>query len=221
MSALRTFLRNQSGATAAEFAMVLPVALLFFLGTIDIGRYFWLINEGEKAVQAGVRYAVATRVVTPGLNTATYIGFVCPSGTLKVGDTICREALGTITCSGTGSAVSCTCAPSSLGNTSCPTLGTPNLSAFNSIVHRMQVIDQRIGAANVRVKYSGSGVGFAGDPVVDGSSTPVALSEISPVVTIEVSGVTFRSMSLLGFGLTLPNFRYSQTLEDGDGSVAY
>jgi TadE-like protein len=228
MSALRTFLRNQSGATAAEFALVLPVALLFFLGTIDIGRYFWLINEGEKAVQAGVRYAVATRVIPPGLNTygfnntGTYIGFVCPSGTLKAGDTICKEALGTITCAKPGGTLTCTCANDATGgNASCPTLGTPNLSAFNSIVHRMQVIDQRIGAANVKVKYSGSGVGFAGDPVVDGSSTPVPLSEISPVVTIEVTGVRFRSMSLLGFGLTLPNFRYSQTLEDGDGSVAY
>ena len=220
MSALRTFLRNQSGATAAEFAMVLPVALLFFLGTIDIGRYFWLINEGEKAVQAGVRYAVATRVIPPGLNTATYVGFVCPSGTLKAGDTICKEALGTITCSGTGSVVTCTCAINTTGGSaSCPSLGTANLSAFNSIVHRMQVIDQRIGAANVRVKYSGSGIGFAGDPVVNGSG--VALSEISPVVTVEVTGVRFRSMSLLGFGLTLPSFRYSQTLEDGDGAIAY
>lgn len=220
MTSLRNFWHGQTGTTAAEFALVLPVALLFFLGTIDIGRYFWLINEGEKAVQAGTRYAVATRVIPAGLNAATYVNFACPGKTLKAGDTICREALGTITCSGTGTSVSCSCAADPVGGApSCPPLGTASLSAFNSIVHRIQVIDQRVGPANVKVKYSGSGIGFAGDPLVDGSGA--ALSEISPVVTVEVASVRFRSISLLGFGITLPNFRYSQTLEDGDGKIAY
>ena len=200
--------------------MILPVALLFLLGIIDIGRYFWLINEGEKAVQMGTRYAVATRVITPGLNTKSYIGFACPGKTLKAGDTICREALGTITCTGTGGAVSCSCVVDPVGGAnSCPALGTPSLSAFNSIVHRMQVVDSRIGPANVKVRYSGSGIGFAGDPIVDSNGN--ALSEVAPVVTVEASGVRFRSISLLGLGIRLPNFRYSQTLEDGDGRIAY
>lgn len=214
MTAIRTFLCERSGATAAEFALVLPVALLFFLGTIDIGRYLWFINEGEKAVQMGTRYAVATGVIPAGLNSANYVGFACPGKTLKAGDTICREALGTIICSGTGTSVSCSCAANP-----CPTLGTPSLSAFNSIVHRIQVVDRQFGPANVTVKYSGSGIGFAGDPIVDGSGAP--LSQISPVVTVELNSVRFRSISLLGFGLSLPSFRYSQTLEDGDGRVAY
>ncbi|MFM5924731.1 MAG: TadE/TadG family type IV pilus assembly protein [Novosphingobium sp.] len=220
MKWLRSFLRDSSGAAAAEFAMVLPVALLFLLGTIDIGRYFWAINQVEKAVQSGTRYAVATRVIPGGLNTATFVNFSCPGKTLKAGDTICREALGTITCTGTGGAVSCNCVNDAVGGAaSCPALGTANLSAFNSIVHRIQVIDPGVFPANVRVSYSGSGLGFAGDPKVDSSGN--ALSEISPVVTVEARGVRFRSMSLLGYGITLPNFRYSQTLEDGDGRIAY
>jgi hypothetical protein len=221
MSGLRAFLRSASGATAAEFAMVLPVALMIFLGTIDIGRFFWAINEGEKAVQAGARYAVATRVIPGGLNTKTYVGHVCPGGTLAVGDTICREALGTITCSRSGSSVTCTCVNDAVGGAASCTgvIGTANASAFNSIVRRMQIMDQRIGPADVRVKYTGSGIGYAGDPITDASGNP--LTEISPIVTVEAVNVRIRLLSLLGVNLRLPNFRYSQTLEDGIGNVAY
>lgn len=220
MMRLRSFLREQSGAAAAEFALVLPVALLLLLGIFDIGRYFWSINEGEKAVQAATRYAVATRVVPAGLNAVSYVGFNCPGGVLAAGDPICREALGTITCTGTGSSVSCNCVADQAGGSgSCPNLGAPDVSAFNSIVRRMQVIDPNIGPANARVSYSGSGIGFAGDPRTDSDGNP--LSEIAPIVTVEARGVSFRSFSLLGYGITLPNFRYSQTLEDGDGRIAY
>ena len=220
MSRLRTFLRGESGAAAAEFALILPVALLFLLGTIDIGRYFWAINEGEKAVQMGARYAVATKVITPGLNAATYVDFECPAGQLKAGDTICREALGTIACSGNGTTVTCNCTVDAVGGDgSCPDLGTPSAASFNAIVGRMQVIDERITPANVRVSYSGSGLGFAGDPVTD--SDGEQLSEISPVTTVEVAGLRLRTISLLGYGISLPSFRYSLTLEDGDGTIAY
>jgi Flp pilus assembly protein TadG len=217
---LRKFILGESGAAAAEFALILPVALLFLLGTIDIGRYFWAINEGEKAVQMGARYAVATKVITPGLNAASYVDFDCPAGQLKAGDAICREALGTISCSGNGGSVTCNCTVDAVGGDgSCPDLGTPRVEAFNAIVGRMQVIDERITPGNVRVSYSGSGLGFAGDPVTDSDGDP--LSEISPVTTVEVRGLSFRSISLLGFGITLPDFRYSLTLEDGDGRIAY
>lgn len=200
--------------------MVLPAALLLLLGTIDIGRYFWALNQLEKAVQAGTRYAVATDIVASGLNNETYAGFNCGTSTLRPGDPICREALGTITCSQAGGGVSCSCTQSSLGARSCPANSTSaNANAFNAIVQRMRVIDRRVNAGNVRVRYSGSGLGFAGDPQVNEAGAP--LSEIAPIVTVEVTSFNFRSISLLGAGITLPGFRYSQTLEDGDGARAY
>jgi hypothetical protein len=220
VSRLRRFLSDTTGATAAEFALILPVALLFLLGTIDIGRYFWAINEGEKAVQMGARYAVATKLVTPGLNEVSYIDFACPGGALKAGEPICREALGTVMCTGNGASVSCNCVDDAIGGAgSCPDLGTPRVDEFNAIARRMQVVNERITPANLRVSYSGSGLGFAGDPATDSNGDP--LIEISPVTTVELTGVSFRSISLLGYGITLPNFRYSLTLEDGDGQIAY
>ena len=65
---LRRFRRCVSGATAAEFALVLPLLLMFMLGLIDVGRVMWTMNRAEKATQMGARYAVATAVLPQGLN---------------------------------------------------------------------------------------------------------------------------------------------------------
>jgi TadE-like protein len=222
MKRLRAFLADATAATAAEFALVLPVALLFLLGIIDVGRYFWEINQLEKAVQLGTRYAVSTRIVSNDLNTVDFTGFDCGAsgGVLSPGDNICKGALGKITCSATAGTVSCSCTPSALGSGSCPDdLDDVDTAAFTSIVSRMKSIAPQIGGNDVRVSYSGSGIGYAGDPHVDDSNDP--LSEVSPVVTVQVVNQQIRAISLLGWGLRLPSFQYSQTLEDGEGAIAY
>ena len=66
MNGLRAFLRDGRGASAAEFALVLPLFLLFLLGTVDAGRYIWTVNEAEKATQIGARWAVATQLIPGG-----------------------------------------------------------------------------------------------------------------------------------------------------------
>lgn len=207
MTRLRAFLANRSGAAAAEFALVLPIALLFFFGILDVGRYVWSMNELEKAVQMGTRYAVATKVVADGLRGNDYIGTTCGSATLKPGDPICKEALGTISC--TRTACTCPTAP-------CPTTLTSDAAAFDAIVARMSVVAPFIQSGNVRVNYSGSGLGYAGDPATEDDGAAIA-----PIVTVEVQSLTIRLMLLLGGAVQLPSFSYSQTLEDGDGTVAY
>jgi hypothetical protein len=210
MKRLRAFLADPSAATAAEFALILPVALLFLLGIIDVGRYFWSINRLEKAVQVGTRYAVATRIVSNDLNTMdTFVG-------ASPGQTIGKDALGRITCSSAG----CSCTESVLGAGTCPDdLGDVDDVAFTNIVGRMRVIAPQIGGNDVRISYSGSGIGYAGDPRTDDDDNP--LSQVSPVVTVQVLNQRMRAISLLGIGLRLPSFQYSQTLEDGEGAIAY
>ena len=68
MSTLNRFLTQEHGTTAAEFALVLPAALLLFFGIIDGGRYMWEVNRLEKAVQMVTLTAVVTGVVPTGLN---------------------------------------------------------------------------------------------------------------------------------------------------------
>lgn len=201
------FLTDSRGATAAEFALVLPAALLLLFGVIDVGRYAWQLNEYEKATQMGARYAVVTDIVSEGLadEALTYVGDnSCGGGPLVAGQTICADALGTIECNSSA----CTCD----GN--CPDgAETLDATAFGNIVTRMQRFEPRIDADDVRVEYRGSGLGFAGDP-----NKP----EIAPLVTVRVADAQYDSitLSLFGGSVPLPDFSYSLTLEDGLGTQA-
>jgi Flp pilus assembly protein TadG len=65
MRLLRQLLRDRRAASAAEFALVLPLLLVLMFGIIDMGRFFWQLNESEKATQMGARMAVVTTPVLP------------------------------------------------------------------------------------------------------------------------------------------------------------
>lgn len=205
------FTRCNSGASAAEFALVLPLLLLLLLGIIDTGRLAWEMNQAEKATQVGARVAVVTDAIAPGLTTESYVGKTVGSVTLTQGDLIPAAALGTITCSSVSNAVACTCTTSP-----CPaTLGTADATSFGRIVTRMQGMYGRIVADNVEIQYSGSGLGFAGDP--NGM-------EIAPIVTVRLVGtqnapLRFTPISTLRMlNFALPDFRTSLTAEDVSGS---
>jgi hypothetical protein len=215
MTGLAAFLRCRRGATAAEFAMVLPLALLLLFGIFDTGRYAWEVNQAEKAVQMGARYAVATALVADGLNSYeldeynAYCG-----GTLKPGDPICAEALGQISCTGSGASASCRCAAAP-----CPNLGDVNRVAFANLLSRMRFILPRLQPENVTVSYAGSGLGFAGDPGEDDDGDP--LSDIAPIVTVQIDGLALRTMTMFGGEIALPRTSASLTLEDGTGAQAF
>jgi hypothetical protein len=77
----------------------------------------------------------------------------------------------------------------------------------------MDAIMPELVPANIQVFYKPSGLGFAGDP--NGS-------DVAPLVTVQLTGVTFQPILLQLFGgtITLPNFSASLTLEDGAGTVS-
>lgn len=204
MSALRAFLSGQGGATAAEFALVLPLSMLFLFGIIDAGRFGWDINRAEKATQVGARWAVATDVIPSGLSTYSF----AVSGGISQGTVVPKTAFGGIWCASNGT-VTCTCDDSS----ACDFGTTANSTAFNSLVSRMQEIDPAITAANVRVDYDWSGLGFAGDP-----NGP----DVAPIVKISLRNMQFRPLTLFLFNtdLPLPSFSYSLTMEDGSGTFS-
>lgn len=200
---LRAFIRNTRAATAAEFALVLPLMLLFLFGIIDVGRYGWAFNRSEKATQAGARMAVVTNVVATGLTAKNYVGAVVGGTTLQQGDVIPAAALGTISCNAT-SQKCCEGSDCSWGYSD---------TAFQSVVSRMQDIDPAISANNVIIEYSGSGLGYAGDP---------SGMEIAPLTTVRLTGMQFSPTTLYLFDATvpLPSFSYTLTMEDGSGTVS-
>jgi Flp pilus assembly pilin Flp len=209
VSVLGAFLADRRGASAAEFALVLPLVLLLLFGIIDAGRYAWLLNRLEKGAQEGVRYAVVTDIVPAGLNTYNTVGLNCNGTVLRPSDRICAEALGTITCTASG----CHCAQAP-----CPVLGAPNTTAFQNIASRIARFAP-VDPADVAVSYSGSGIGFAGDPALNDAGAP--LSDIAPLVTVAINGVELRAMLLFGGAVDMPEVASSLVLEDGTGTAGY
>lgn len=191
---VRRLLKDRSGASAAEFAMVLPLLLLLMFGIIDVGRYMWSVNRAEKAAQMGVRMAVVTKYVSSEIN-ANYVGRC----SLQAGDTIPSSCFTPITCSRTGGTASCTS-------------GTADTTAFNRVLTRIQDFMPEIRASNLRIIYSPSGLGYAGDP-----NGP----DVAPLVTVELSALSFRPTILLTLAdFDLPVIHSSLTFEDGRGVVS-
>lgn len=59
-------MKNQSGATAVEFALVLILFLTFLLGITDFSRMLFTWNAANEATRAGARYAVVCDDTTQG-----------------------------------------------------------------------------------------------------------------------------------------------------------
>ena len=206
---IRQILRDDRGAGAAEFALVLPLLMLLTLGAIDFGRYMWETNEAKKAVQYGVRWAVVTDPVEGAIN-ESFLGKALPGGgNLTQGDLIPESMFGEVVCTNAG--CSCTVAP-------CLSSGSSfNFPAFVSIYDRMELIDPRLKIEELRVIYRGSGLGYAGNP-----NGP----DLSPLVTVAIvdgsgdgTGRDFKPITgMLLFDFNMPNFQSTLTAEDLSGS---
>ena len=201
MIGLRRLFRDASGASAAEFALVLPLLILLIFGTIDVGRYAWSLNQAEKATQIGARWAVATDMVASGLGSYRW----ATTGLIPQGTTVPQASFPTVTCQSSGGAASCTCA------SSCAFGTAANNTAFNALATRMAQIYPGLTASNVVVSYSWSGLGFAGDP-----NAP----EVAPLTTVSLRNVNFAPFSSFIFAgqVALPSFAYTLPMEDGSGT---
>ncbi len=58
------FGRNACGSVAVEFALLLPVYILFILGIIEFGRMIWIRNTMEFAAEQAARYGAVTSGAT-------------------------------------------------------------------------------------------------------------------------------------------------------------
>lgn len=191
---IRAILRDRRAASAAEFGLILPLLILALFGVIDAGRYMWTLNRAEKAAQMGVRMAVVTNFVSDAVD-ANYVGQCSPA--VEAGDPIPADCSTTITCSMAGATASCTS-------------GTADSDAFNVVLARMKAFMPEITGEDVQIIYSPSGLGYAGNP-----NGP----DIAPIVTVDVSGMTFEPLVLFSLAsVPLRNVHSSLTFEDGIGS---
>ena len=204
---LDRLIRNRSAASAAEFALVLPLLLLLLFGIIDVGRFLWAFNQAEKATQMGTRYAVVTAPVLTGLDNS--YSFAVDGG-ISQGTAIPTANFTSAACSKSNGSVQCSCvAPT---GSFCAATST-NSNAFQAIFQRMKYMYPPIADTNVQVIYKNIGLGFAGNP--DGS-------DVSPLVTVKLTGLTFHPITCFVFpcSIGMPDFSASLTAEDLSGSVS-
>ena len=204
-SFLNQFVRSEDGL-AAEFALIVPLLLLFVLGTIDVGLYAFRINRAEKATQIGARWAAVTFPLATGLEGQSLVNYNTGSSTVQQGD---RVPLLDFKIICTGTTTTCTCSGSNCLSGSY----TRNNNAYADLRNRMQSILPAIKDANMQVEYSGSGLGFAGDP-----NGP----DLAPLITVRLVGMSYPSVVLSPLGVTtsLPDFAYTMTAEDMRGSIS-
>ncbi len=201
--AIRSIPGNQRGTSAAEFALLVPLLLLFLLGLVDAGRLMWTLNRAEKATQMGARFAVATDYVPSGIAGYSFV----TSGGLEQGAAISETAFAGASCTSDGTTATCTC-----NQGSCPWMGTAQQAPFTRIVNRMRFFMPEITAADVTVDYDKSGLGYAGNP--NGA-------DVVPLVRVSLRNLTFQPITLFNaVEFTLPSFSTALTMEDGQGSVA-
>lgn len=198
---LRSFRRDISGSSAAEFALVLPLLLLLLLGSIDVGRWMWNVGQMEKATMMGTRYAVVTDMVPSGLASYKFSLAGVPQGSL-----VPQSDFPGVACTSSGGTVSCVC---NTAQGSCAFPLTADQTAFNRIVDRMSGLYSGIGPDNVRIEYDYSGLGYSGNP-----NGP----DVDPIVTVSLQNMNFRPITFATLGaIGLPGTSHSLTMEDGTG----
>ena len=197
------FARDQDGSVLVETTVLIPILLVFVLGAVDFSLAFYQWSLATKAAQVGARIAVVSDPVASGLNN---ISTGVLSSTVAAGDPMPAFQ---VTCD--GAAASCTC---TVGT--CPGMGTFSWAAMNNIVcgrdntsatecnystqcsatsyyfRGMCDIYPRITAANVIIRYTQTGLGFAGR-----SGGPI------PTIAVSLQNLPFQFFflnGLMGFG---------------------
>ena len=202
MTVLARLFRTSGGASAVEFALVLPLLILLLLGIIDAGRFMWNYNQAEKATQMGVRYAVATDLVPVGMKEYSF----ALDGGIIAGQPVPTSSFDRAICND----VDCDdCTP---GGGLCSAIGYDGV-AFRNIVDRMELMYPSINDDNVTIEYRNVGLGFAGDP---------SGSDVATLVTVRLDGLTFQPLTtlFLGTSLPMPDFSAALTLEDGIDAIS-
>ena len=206
-----TFYRDQRAAGAAEFALVLPLFLVFLLGTIDAGRYAWEFNRAAKATQTGARWAVVTDLIPGGDDADSLKNYsFAESGDVPQGDVVDSTNFPGVTCTSSSGIVTCTCAATCKFEVSTDTAAQ---NAWDAMVNRMRQIYPAIQSDNVQIDYEWSGLGYSGDPFGP---------DVAPLTTVSLQNMRFQPLTLLLFGGTIgiPESSYALTLEDGDGETS-
>jgi Flp pilus assembly protein TadG len=214
MTSLIRFWRDEVGGPLVEVAVLLPIVFLFLFASADFLIAFYQWTAATKAVEVGARLAAVSDPVATGLTGTTNLATnaAVPVGTLQVGDAMPDFE---VTCNDASTGLgACTCTRGT-----CTGMGTYSAAAMNTIVfgrgsaacndatsfYKVGMCDifPRITAANVKIVYSQTGLGYAGR-----AAGPV------PTITVSLQNLTHQFFFLNGFAArTMPPFATTITGE--------
>lgn len=158
---LRRFVRDESGATLVEFALVVLLFLTLMFAIIDFGRLAHTLAAAQKATQIAARIAAVRPPACPGVPEMNDRG---ASGTGVSYGTLCRAGVGV--CFEPAEAIDCTGA-----------VGTA--TAIEIVDQIGPLLPGGAGAENLHFTYQfDRNLGFLGGPYV-------------PMVTVELRCVQF------------------------------
>ncbi|CAN7415683.1 pilus assembly protein [Phenylobacterium sp. LjRoot219] len=199
MRRFRSLLRDQSGATLVESALVVPLMLILTFGLVEFGHVFWQYHAAEKATAAGARW-LATRHGVLGSGSANgelwtapvpdcFVNSTDPS--VAAPGTLCTQYATSTwieTCSGAGG-------------------GACDDTVWTGLVTEMQRFAPFITDTNVSVELRGSNIGFVGR------------GRAVPLITAKTTGLTYNFIALgalvPGVGsITMPSFASTEVAED-------
>ena len=203
--------RDETGAVLVEISILLPIVITILCGSIDFLYAFYQWNAAAKAVQVGARIAAVSDPVAAGLNDLTNLvvlsGSVAPRRPMPGFTLTCDGRVEACTCSGNCPGISANpynaAAMNRLifgrGSSSCTDATTYYATGMCDIL-------PSITAANVRIVYTQTGLGYAGRP-----GGPV------PTVTVSLQDLQFQLFFLsylLGRNIPIPAMTTTITAED-------
>ena len=205
------FRRDETGAVLVEISILLPIVITILCGSIDFLYAFYQWNAAAKAVQVGARIAAVSDPVAAGLNDLTNLvvlsGSVAPRRPMPGFTLTCDGRVEACTCSGNCPGISANpynaTAMNRLifgrGSSSCTDATTYYATGMCDIL-------PSITAANVRIVYTQTGLGYAGRP-----GGPV------PTITVSLQDLQFQFFFLsylLGRNIPIPAMTTTITAED-------
>jgi len=210
MTSLIRFWRDEVGGPLVEVAVLLPIVFLFLFASVDFLIAFYQWTAATKAVEVGARLAAVSDPVASGLSTIPTNAL--NGTTVQLGDSMPDFE---VTCNDASTGLgACTCTRGT-----CTGMGTYSATAMNTLVfgrgsaacndatsfYKVGMCDifPPITAANVKVAYSHTGLGYAGR-----AAGPV------PTITVSLQNLNFQFLFLNGFATrTMPSFATTITGE--------
>ena len=203
--------RDEAGGALVEATVLIPILFVFLLGSVDFLYAFYQWTAATKAMQVGARLAAVSDPVATGMTGTTNIAKSAVNGTtVFTGDPMPDFQ---VTCA--SGACSCT-------RGTCGGMGSYSAAAMNTLLFGrgsssctdatshytagMCDIFPRLTAANVRIVYDQTGLGYAG-----------RLAGPVPTITVSLQNLTFQFYFLSGLrgfaNLAMPAFTTTITGE--------